>query len=547
MPPLFHLPFSLLPFQQDGVVQAYVQDATIAAWDVGMGKSVLSLVSACLLFEDDKVDVMVLVCEQGKVGEWEADCREFTDLRTLVYRGTAERRRKMAQAVASGEPVKVKRGMVVEAPQVLIGTYETFRNDLMQKVPGKTSSGKPTTVLAPHFLAEALAGKRVMFVYDEATKLGNRGSGVHKAQALAISHVRKTGGQAKVLALTATPIERGPENFYNLGRLMCPERMGTVKSFEDEHVRSWDQFGGYSTFKNLTPETTYEPWVTPLTEKMGQVLLRKRKTDDDVREQFPESTERFIHVPLGDKQRDFYDTVAETYAPADDDPHADRKGQVLVGVLRMIAGHPEALLHSGGQIAREIVSIVGEEGIRAVGSAKEEALAQRLRTICLDQGDQAVVFTFFGPTMIPLLARRLTAEGLVVATNYSSMDDADRKRSLDAFRAGDAQIFLSSDAGARGINLPQASYCIEYESAVTSAVRTQRHGRVDRINSKDLGREHVFFQTFVAKDTIEEGLAKKALKRNEWSDMLLGDEDAGGTFVSAEDRKILLRVSRDRA
>jgi len=264
--------------------------------------------------------------------------------------------------------------------------------------------------------------------------------------------------------------------------------------------------------------------------------MRKRKTDDDVREQFPEVSERFVPVVLTKEHQEFYDAVAEMMAEAEDD-------HTTLGVARMLAGHPAALLTSQGKWAQAIVAEVGEGFLRSLEVAKAEVLAARLRPIALDQGDQAVVFTFFGPSMVPLLAQRLRDEGISVAEHYGAgMSPEARERAKETFRTGNAAVLLSSDAGARGINLPQASYAFEYEGALTHSMRTQRLNRIHRLDSKSVfGRDRVYFQTLVAQGTVEQPLLDNTLTRNLWSDKLLGDEEAEGTFISAEMRRRLLR------
>jgi SNF2 family DNA or RNA helicase len=538
--PLYHSDWGLLPFQQKIVIECYSRPAALVVADTGLGKTHVDLATAALLFEDDEIDVHLLVCEQNKVDEWAEDFARYTRLNVVRYYGPATKRRKIIESLSSDKPVKIgkKKTDTVWRPQVLISTYETFRNDMAKTVLTKNAKGRDVEVLVPHMLTDALVGKRVVVGYDEMTKLGNRGSGTHKAHALFLDH---TG--AKPIGLTATPIDRSPENYYNLGRILCPEAVGTVASFAKDHVKAYDLFGNASAFKNLTPEDATEPWVTPLSVKMAPVLIRKRETDDDVRHQFPEKTEKFIHVALSDRHQEFYEVVRDTFADADE--YTQRQ---VFTLMRQIAGHPLSLLKSEGKFAKIIVEKVGEEGLAALGSAKLDMLADRLKPLILGQGAQAVVFTFFGPSMIPLIKERLEDEGITVALNYPAIGDQIRREHKAEFKAGNRRVFLTSDAGARGINLPQASYVFEYESALTFSNRQQRINRIHRIDSKsEFGIERVYAQTLVAKDTVEEGIADGVLRRNAWSDSLLEDDDPGESFVTAADRKRLLAISRSRA
>lgn len=539
---LFHPPFTLLDFQAAHVAQMYAQRNTLLDWDTGLGKTSATIALSCLLFEDGLIDLHLVICEQNKILEWVEDISDNSDLSVISYVGPIEKRRKIVASLDSAEPVKIgrKKTDTVHRPQVLVGTYETFRNDLAETEVAKTRGGRKVKKVSPGWLTNALVGKRILVSYDEMTKIGNRGSTLHQSQVVLIKALAEAGVYPRLVGLTATPVERDPESFYNLGRILAPAAVGTVASFEADHVRYRDEFGSIpkNGAKNLTPETTFEPWVTPLSTKMAPVLLRKRKTDDDVRELFPAVVERFVKVRLSDRQQDFYDSVMGILTP--EDPRN-------LGVLRMIAGMPWALLRSQNKSAIEIVQAVGERGLLSLGSSKLDVLVERLVPIVLGQGDQAVVFTFFGPSMIPDIVSRFNEHGLEAIGHFGTgMSPEDRERAKNAFKAGDRRVLVSSDAGQRGINLPQAGYAFEFESALNFAGRTQRLNRVHRLDSKSkFDRQIVYLQTFVALGTVEVGLLQGALIRNQWSDMLTdSDDDPKDHFVTAEMRRRLWATSR---
>lgn len=509
----------LYDFQALGVAWCYERLDNLAVWDTGIGKTHLAMATAAMLFEDEALDHVLVICEKNKVEEWLEDFGKFTSLDATLYYGTPKKREKVRAAM----------------PQVLISTYETARNDAgkLVKVEGRKSKR-----LDPHVLTEALVGKRVMVVYDEMTKLGNRKSNNHKAHDLLVQTLRSAGVEVRVLGLTATPIERSPENFYNLGRIIAPDRMPTVAKFERDYIQARDIFGTPVRFQNLKRDGC-APGVTPFVDVMRPVVLRKRKTDPDVIDQFPKTVEEVTYVELGQRHQEFYEAVKEVFEDAD-----EMTQKVLFTTMRQIAAHPLALLQSQGKVAKTIVEQVGEEGLRALGSAKTDRLVEYLQPLVKGQGAQVVVFTFFGPSVIPHLQAALEAEGITCALNHGQMKDAERSRDKAAFKAGERDVFLTSDAGARGINLPEALYVVEYEMALTHANRTQRLNRIHRIDST---HPSVTFQTFIALNTVEEGIAQGVLRRNEWSDILLDDDDSGEEFFSAADRRRLLSIARARA
>lgn len=510
---LYESPWGLFDFQAQGVAKAYYQPNTISVWDTGLGKTHLAMALAALLFEDDLIDHVVIVAERNKVkeDEWPKDIDTFTSLEWCLYRGTPAQRAKMRQ----------------ELPQVIISTYETLRNDIAKQV---KVGGRKTKKWVVNELTEVLAGKRVLVVYDEMTKLGNRGSGLHKAHDLFISTLRKAG-ECRVLGLTATPIERSPESFYNLGRIFMPGYM-TVAQFHQDYIAAFDYFGNPTRWKNLGEDDHLDPEVTTFADFMAPIMLRKRKSDPDVIDQFPKTVEEFSFIDLAPIQYDFYETVIDTF-----------EEQIPWTVARQIAAHPMSLLRSQGQIAQTIVREVGEEGLRSIPSAKTQALVEYLEPLVQGQGAQVVVFTFF-VSAVPYIAEAIRMAGMEVVEHHGQMDDAAQEEAKRLFRSGRVPIFLSTDAGARGINLPEATYAVEYEMSLTHAMRTQRLNRIHRIDST---APSVTFMSFIARDTVEEGIANAVIRRNEWSDTILDWDDPGENFMTAEARKKMLQVARRRA
>lgn len=510
---LYRSPIGLYPFQAEGVAYCYERNANLLVWDCGIGKTHAAMATAALLFEDGLIDLCLVVCEKNKLSEWEADFAVYTGLDAKVYKGEPARRRKLVTA----------------GHQVLIATYETLRNDAGRLLEVK---GLKKPRLVPGFFTEHFAGQRVLVVYDEMTKLGNRGSGNHKAHAILVEHLQDHG-VGRVMGLTATPVENSPENLYNLGRILCPAQVGGVAQFERDHVA-----GRHPLYKH---QVTKWKNLDQLADKLSGVILRKRKTDADVIEQFPARVEEFTYVDLDSRHKDFYDTVDEIFegcTPAEE-------GMVFTA-LRQIAGHPASLVRSQGKIAEVIVGQVGADALHEISSAKVPRLLEYLEPLVKGQGAQVVVFTFFGQSVLPVLQVALEAAGYLVSVNHGQMSQSARERSQLAFRSGETQIFLSSDAGQRGINLPEASYVVNYELPLTYAAYQQRIDRIHRIDSK---HPSVTAMTFIARGTVETEIAGLVLKKNTWSDRLIDgdvtDED-DGDFITAAQRREIMKAARGR-
>lgn len=502
------------------------------------------------LFEDEQVEVAWIICEQNKMTEWVGDFEAHTHLRVAAYKGTPAKRAKIRESIGTAD-----------GPQVLVATYETSRNDLGKMV----KSGRSKNFTEGPLIETLVQARGVAIAYDEVSRLGNRyekahynrsvgsyvparGSVTYKAHETLLGRLRKAGTPLWVIGLTATKIERSPENYYNIARLLDPDLTMSVKRFNEDYVLWRDPLTGRASYCNISPTDSHRhDWVTPLSEVIAPLVDYKSKLDPDVRREFPTATEEPLWVQLSKDHRELYAAVDAIGSDPDlfPDGMSESDEQVMFTVLRQVAAHPAAIALSPsaqepGTIANMIVSKVGSERLHDIGSAKLDVLVDRLKPLVKGQGAQVVVFTFFGRSVLPLIHERLVAEGFVVAPYHGGLSNAEKEASRKGFRAGEFEVLLSSDAGARGLNLPEAQYVVNYELCLTHAKTTQRVNRVSRMGS---GHAWVTSYSMVASGTIEEQILGLNLKRQSWEEQLTEGadpaDDEGFGAMTVDDRRAL--------
>ncbi len=513
---------TMFPFQATHVALAWQKPVTLLVWDTGTGKSIGAMAMSTLALEDG-FDHVVLVCEANKLieDEWPDTIDRFTTIDWKLYHGTPAKRKKIRD----------------DLPQLLLTSFDIIKRDAAVFPENKRSKSPPT----PGPLLEVLAGKKVLIIFDETTRIANRTSDIHKGNKLFVDVIRAENPGSKVLAMTATPMERDPSSMYDLGRILTPETMPTVSQFEHDYVARWDLFRKPTAYKNLTRTDWKDTTVTPFSDRFSNIILRKRKSDPDVVNFFPKRREMPPNfVRLGKTHQKFYDMVQTL---SQEVPEFEQRK--FVTVLRMIAAHPLSLTLAEGDIAKGIVDVVSPAGLQAMGSAKTDRMLDWAREVVREQGAQAVIFSFYAQSVLPLLQEALEGAGYSVTLNHGGLSTAARNSAQKAFKRGDTQIFLTSDAGSKGINLPEATYLLHYERPSTHANFVQRSDRIHRIDSL---AEAVFIYSLVARDTIEEGLYNLNLRRNDWSDKILGDDEADEIeFMSASDRRALLRIGKNQS
>jgi SNF2 family DNA or RNA helicase len=530
---LFHSPLGIFPFQADGLAECYVRTepdqagGVLAVWDTGIGKTVLGLLLSTYLFGDDQIDLVMVVCEQNKVREWQADFERFTGLSTLRYHSAGRQRRLERHGV----------------PHVLITAYETGRNELMTKVRKANTRGPGSATDGPLMDALGLRDKRVLWIFDEPIKLKSRSSGLYQSYWYALTQLRRGPHHQRVLGLTATPMDTNYEQAYNVARMIAPDTQPKVGEFEERYTRGRQQFGhgvgGYlfNGKEKVWAQLHFQP-----------LIIRKRKTDPDVIDQFPKLIEESEPVGEHRTHKDFYNTVLTMCDPAEGQEDPRNEEQIVADerririLLRMTAGHPASHLHVRNELSARIAEEVTAEGLRALPSPKTARLIEMLTTLVRGQGAQVIVFEYF-TSVIKEVARELRAAGFTVAEYHGGIDDGDRERNKAAFKAGQFEVFFASDAGARGINLQNAQYVIEYSSSTTYSNRVQRGNRNNRIDSQLPSTTLI---TMILEGTVEEQIFARTLTRNKDLDTLVGDVEDETAFISAATRREILSDYKKR-
>lgn len=527
---LYHSPVGLYGFQEESIARLYLDTldggSRLVVWDTGTGKSHFAMRMATLHAEDARDermphDLSVIVCEKGKVGEWVDDFEAFTDLVVRKHHGP-NRHQHLEQ-----------RGL----PQVLVTTYETLKADLVIQEKAK---GKRSVRLVPGPFFERIKGLSVDWYFDESgAKLGNRSAVTWQTYNRVMTWMRKANPRHRAFALTATPLERDMETVYNQCLILEPSKMPLVKEFEEWFVAS-----RHPVFKTPRYRRDQQHLFAALVEP---IMDRRRKTDPDIVAQFPKKTERSAIVEMARDQMDLYLRLEGLQESLGDPDNPIEPVPGLWTLLRLAAGHPAAIPVAARQgssvLAKALVEEWGEEYFNSVSSAKEAELLTRLEHVVKEEGQKAVVFTFFGQTILPVLAQTLTSRKhrFKVYANHGGLTEAEQADVRRRFKEDpDPCIFLTSDAGARGINLPEATHVYEFESALSYANRTQRLDRIHRITSTS---PTVTCTTLVADRTVEVAIIRKMSERNTSSDILLGDHDAGEGFMSAAERAAALQIA----
>ena len=311
------------------------------------------------------------------------------------------------------------------------------------------------------------------------------------------------------VVLTGTPLENKLEELISIVQFVDQHRLGPTWKLLHEHQVK-DEAGRVTGYTGL--------------EKIGQtlapVMIRRRKSE--VLLQLPARTDQNLMVPMTEMQmlhhQENADVVAQivsrwrrTKFLSDKD---QRRLTCALQNMRM-ACNSTYLLDQGS-----------DHGVKA------DELAALFDELFAQPEAKAVVFSQWKRTH-DIVIRRLEARGIGYVSFHGGIASEKRPALVDRFRDDpDCRVFLSTDAGAAGLNLQHASTLVNMDLPWNPALLEQRIGRIHRMGQK----QPVQVVNFVAKGTIEEGmLSVLAFKRSLSAGILDGGEgeiSLGGSRLS---------------
>src|SRR5690606_20870027 len=147
-----------------------------------------------------------------------------------------------------------------------------------------------------------------------------------------------------------------------------------------------------------------------------------------------------------------------------------------------------------------------------------------------ENGHQALVFSQF-TTHLALVREALEAEGFRIRYLDGGTPQEARRREVDAFQAGEGDVFLVSlKAGGVGLNLTAASYVLHLDPWWNPASEDQATDRAHRIGQDKV----VTVYRFVVRGTIEEQILALHGEKRELADAILAATGAAARATTEE-------------
>ncbi|KQY14847.1 helicase SNF2 [Massilia sp. Root133] len=332
-----------------------------------------------------------------------------------------------------------------------------------------------------------------------------------EAQAIKNAYTRRSAavmaltGDFKMVA-TGTPLENHLGELWNLFRFINPGLLGTSDQFQLRFA------GPIEKASDKRAELAARTRLRRLTQPF---ILRRTKAQ--VLSELPPRTEIVLPVQLSEEETALYESLrreALERIAALEAPQSQKQIQILAEMMKLRRACCNPAL------------VAPESGIR---SSKLETFA-RLADELLENRHKALVFSQF-VDHLTLIRKHLDERGIRYQYLDGSTPMQERKRRVDAFQAGDGDLFLISlKAGGVGINLTAADYVIHMDPWWNPAVEDQASDRAHRMGQQ----RPVTIYRLVARHTIEEGIVDLHRHKRDLADSLLEGTDVAARLSPAD-------------
>jgi SNF2 family DNA or RNA helicase len=338
-------------------------------------------------------------------------------------------------------------------------------------------------------------------VLDEAQAIKN--SATKRSQA-----AMRLQGNFKLLT-TGTPIENHLGELWNLFQFINPGLLGSLDNFNQKFANPIERLQEHDA--RLRLKKLIQPFIL-------------RRTKAQVLAELPARTEIVLHVQLSKEEKLFYEALRREALEKLTNSEANA-GQKHLQVLAEIMRLRRACCHT--KLVKPEINLA---------SSKLELFGETV-TELLDNGHKALVFSQF-VDHLSIVRAYLDEQKITYQYLDGSTPAKERKKRVDAFQAGEGDVFLISlKAGGTGLNLTAADYVIHLDPWWNPAVEDQASDRAHRIGQL----RPVTIYRLVAKDTIEDKIVALHQHKRDLANSLLEGTEMSGR-ISTDD---LLKLIRD--
>ena len=436
----------------------------ILADDMGLGKTIQVLTTILHFKEQNPYDnePSLIIVPPTLLSNWENEIKKFTPtLSYYIYHGS-------------------NRTFPLEEYDIILTSYGVIRLDL-----------------------DMFSDKKwFICVIDEAQNIKNPNTQQTKA-------IKKVPAINKI-ALTGTPIENKLTDYWSIFDFVNKGYLSSLDNFKANYVFRIERLEEESTLEKF--KTITKPFV-----------LRRIKTDDNIKDELPDKIVNDIYCSMTKKQILLYNAIMEgIFEDLEGKTGIERRGIILniITGLKQACNHPAQYLRSDNPKINE--------------SGKMELLITLLENI-LYADEKVIIFTQYakmGEIIQKLVSKKLKTDVLFL---HGSLTQEKRTEVISTFQEDENHKILVATlkTGGVGLNLTAAQNVIHYDLWWNPAIENQATDRVHRIGQE----KDVMVYRFITKGTLEEVIDEMSKNKLNLAEKAISNDETFITEMSDDELK----------
>ena len=434
--------------------------SALGALPVALGKTLVSLTYIRSLLKNGEIKKALVLCPRAVRWHWVREVEKFFgDKMTAVVVG-----QEIKTDGSSRNRQRKERLKIWNSPyDIYIANYEQLRDLYNIETLPAIGKGRPRKVIRANpetaKLWDGNENNSFIVIADEVTKI--------KTQGAQRTRLLKSVPAKFRIGLSGRPLENRLDELYTIIDWIWPGSLGSYTSFKTKHIIE-DEYQRPMRYVDVEDLKKKLKWVT--------IYFSKAEVLPDL----PSLIRSELQIDLSDEELEEYGRIREeaikSIKEIENATNPSSKGRQVLSMLawvtiaRMYVDHPLLVSESNSDSAKAV-------NVKCKTSSKMNALMEYLEEV---EGQKVVIFSQYR-RMIDILEKEI-AERFPITRTYKLVGGMKNPQEpIDAFKKDPVGgIFLSTDAGAYGIELQCAHIMIHYEEHYNPAVMDQREGRIHR-------------------------------------------------------------------